>query len=323
MRTLTTVAAVAAALAAAPIAATIATPAAAQTFSIGTNPQGSSAYATGSAVARVAKQALDMRARVVPQGGPVVTLPLVDTGRLDSSIANSMVATFAHRGDAMFKGKAQKNIRVVAALRTLRLGVIVAKDSKYKTLADLKGARISSGFAKQRNMDVFWRGILAMADMTYDDVEGVPAPNFVRGVEDFMSGTVDAAVVSLTSGKVRQAHAAKGVRYISLPDDPKAVERMKKIAAGTVLETVEPAARFPAVTGPTNIVAAPFVLMAGTETSEQTVYELTKALAGNKKLLVSAFKGMSDFKADGMHVDFGVPYHPGAMKYYRETGQVK
>ncbi len=301
----------------------IALPALAQTYSIGTNPQGSSAYATGAAVAKVAKDVLNLRARVVPQGGPVVTLPLVDKGRLDFSIAVSVVTAFAHRGAAMFKGKPQKDVRVVAVLRTLRLGIFVAKDSGIDSVADLKGVRLSSGFAKQRIQGLFWRALLNMADLTFKDVKGVPAPNGVRGVDDFMGGKVDAAMFSITSGKMRQALASRGFRYISLPDDPAAVKKLQAIAPGSVVEKISPSPAFAGVTGPTNIMAAPFIITANAKVSDGLVYDLVKAMAANKKMMVAAFKGMSGFNPDKMYVDIGVPYHPGAMRYYRETGQAK
>lgn len=303
--------------------ALVAGPAAAQTYSIGTNPQGSSAYSTGAAIARVAKDKLDMRARVVPQGGPVVTLPLVSKGQLDSSITISIMAAFAYQGKGPFKGRAQKNVRVVAVVRRLRVGTFVRKDSKIQNISDLKGTRVNSGFAKQKIMDILWRATLAMPGYTYKDVKSVPAPNGLRGLDDFMEGSVDVAQFSLTSGKVRQVFASVDARYVSVPDDPKSVERMQKIAPGTVVETVEPSAAFPGVTGPTKVIAAPFIITAGTHVAEDAVYKLTKAIAENKKLMVSVFKGIASFDPKEMHVDIGVPYHPGAMKYYRETGQVK
>lgn len=304
-------------------AALIAGPAAAQTYSIGTNPQGSSAYPTGAAVARVARDKMDLRARVVPQGGPVVTLPLVNQGKLDSSIAVSVVAAFAYQGRAMFKGRAQKNIRVVAVLRTLRLGVFTKQDSNIKTMADLKGARVSSGFGKQRIQQLFWQAMLAMPGLTYKDVNSVPAPNGVRGVDDFMAGNVDVAMFSITSGKVRQTFAAVKSRYVSLPDDPASIKRLQAVAPGTIVETVSPSPAFAGITEPTKIMAAPFIVTAGAQVSEEMVYKLTKAIAESKDLMVSVFKGMSGFNPKRMYIDIGVPYHPGAMKYYRETGQAK
>lgn len=301
----------------------VAAPAAAQTYSIGTNPQGSSAYSTGAAIARVAKDKLDMRARVVPQGGPVVTLPLVSKGQLDSSITVSIMAAFAYQGRGSFEGRAQKNVRVVAVVRRLRVGTFVRKDSKIQSIADLKGSRINSGFAKQKIMDVLWRATLAMPGYSYKDVRSVPAPNGLRGLDDFMEGSVDAAQFSLTSGKVRQMFASVDARYVSVPNDPKAIERMQQIAPGTVVETVEPSPALAGVSEPTRVIAAPFIVTAGTHVSEDTVYKLTKAIAENKELMVSVFKGISSFDPNKMHVDIGVPYHPGAMKYYRETGQVK
>ena len=300
-----------------------AAPAAAQTFSIGTNPEGSAAYSTGAAVARVAKDKLGLRARVVPQGGPVVTLPLVSKGQLNTSIANSVVTAFAYQGGAMFKGKPQKNVRVVAVVHTLRLGVFVRKDSKIKTLADLKGVRLSSDFAKQRIQHIFWSAILAMPGYSFKDVRQVPVPNGVRAVDDFTAGKVDASMFSITSGKVRQAFASVDARYVPMYDDPSAVKRAQAISPGIIIETVDPSPAYAGVTEPTKIMAAPFIVTAGAQEPEDGIYKLAKAMAENKKLMVSVFKGMGEFDPKKMYVDFGVPYHPGAMKYYRETGQAK
>jgi uncharacterized protein len=57
--------------------------ASAQTLSIGSNPQGSLAYSTAAGIAKVATEATDLKVRVIPQGGPVVTLPLVNSGEMD------------------------------------------------------------------------------------------------------------------------------------------------------------------------------------------------------------------------------------------------
>ncbi|MCY4192119.1 MAG: hypothetical protein OXD42_12510, partial [Rhodospirillaceae bacterium] len=88
-------------------------------------------------------------------------------------------------------------------------------------------------------------------------------------------------------------------------------------------EKISPSPAFAGVTGPTNIMAAPFIITANAKVSDGLVYDLVKAMAANKKMMVAAFKGMSGFNPDKMYVDIGVPYHPGAMRYYRETGQAK
>ena len=141
-------------LATAAIAATAlaAAGASAQTVSIGTNPQGSLAYATGAGVAKVAIENADVKMRVVPQGGPVVTLPLLNDGELDFTISVSVVTAFAKSGGAMFKGRKQENVRVVASLFPLVVGWYVRADSPIKTLADLRGKRVPSRYTKQPHL---------------------------------------------------------------------------------------------------------------------------------------------------------------------------
>ncbi len=305
------------------IPAVLAVPAQAKTISVGSLPQGTTAYSIAAAVAKVASDKAGLRARVVPQGGPVVTLPMANQGRLDFTTAVSVVSAFAYQGRAMFKGKPQKDVRIVAVMRMLRVGFYTRKDSDIKTMADLKGKRLPSGFFKQRIAFIFQRGKMGMYGLTMKDVKGVPVPNNTRAVQDFMAGKVDAVSMSMASGATRQAHATVGIRYLSLDKTPEALAKLHKFAPGTIIETVHPSPLFPGVTGPTNVLAAPFVVNAGTKTPDEVVYKLVKALHENKKLLVSVFKGLGGFNPDRMYVDVGVPYHPGAMRYYREIGQVK
>ena len=294
----------------------------AQTLAIGSNPQGSLAYSTAAGIAKVATEATDLKVRVIPQGGPVVTLPLVNSGELDFSISLSIPAAFATQGRGMFKksGK-QPNVRVVAALFPLHLGFYVRNDSSIKTIADLKGKRLGSKYPKQRVILLTGAAKLATAGLTHKDVIGVPVPNGVRQVDDFMAGKIDAVTFSLTSGKTAQAHAkVGGIRVLSLPKTAASEKAMQKIAPGSHIATIMPSPGHPGVMGPTNIFAAPFLLMAAAKTSDEDVYKVVKAIFENKKKLVTTHKAFKGMKPKGMHTDVGVPYHPAALKFFKEQG---
>ena len=304
------------------IAAALALPASAmaQTYSIGSNPQGSLAYATAAAIAKVANENAGLKARVVPQGGPVVTIPLVDKGELDFSITLSVALGFAKQGRAMFKGRPQKNIYIAAALFPLRLGFYVRKDSNIRTIADLKGKRLGSKFTKQKIVNITGAAKLATAGLTKKDVIGVPVANGVRQVDDFIAGKIDAVTWSLTSGKTRQAHAAVGIRVLSLPNTPQALAAMQKVAPGSIIETIQPGPRYPGVEGPTNIFSGPFLITASNKTPSDVVYKLVAAIHANKKKLVSShasFKGLDPSK---MNIDLGMPYHPASIKFFKDKG---
>ncbi len=304
------------------LAAMLAVPAAAsaQTYSIGSNPQGSLAYATAAGIAKVANENAGLKARVVPQGGPVVTIPLVDKGELDFSITLSVALGFAKQGRVMFKGRPQDDIFIAAALFPLRLGFYVRKDSNIRTIADLKGKRLSTKFTKQKIVKITGAAKLATAGLTYKDVIGVPTPNGVRQVDDFMAGKIDAVTWSLTSGKTRQAHASVGIRVLSLPNTPQSLAALQKVAPGALIETIQPGPNFPGVEGPTNIFSGPFLITAGTKTPADIVYRMVESIYNNKKKLVASHASFKGLEPSKMHVDIGIPYHPAAIKFFKEKG---
>lgn len=298
-----------------------ATGANAQTVSIGSNPQGSLAYAVGAGVAKVAIEDAGLKMRVVPQGGPVVTLPLLNKGRLDFTVSVSVVTAFAGKGAAMFKGKKQENVRQVASLFPLIIGWYVKKDSPIKTIADLKGKTLPTKYTKQKIAGLFARAMLATAGVKMKDVKGFPVPNGVRGAEAFMAGKVDAVNFSLSSGKTRQAHAAVGgIRVLSADMNAKTQAIVAKIAPGAVLATVKPAKRFPGITKPINTLIAPFIINASTKTDNETVYKVVKALHAGKKKLVKSHKAFGGYDPKHINRDVGLKYHPGAIKYFKEAG---
>ena len=299
----------------------LASAAAAQTISIGTNPQGSLAYATGAGVAKVSIESAGVKMRVIPQGGPVVTLPLLNRGKLDFTISVSVVTAFANQGGAMFKGKKQSNVRVVASLFPLILGTYVRNDSPIKTFADLRGKRVASKFTKQKISGLFSRAMMATAGVTMDDVKKFPVPNGVRAVEAFMAGKIDAVNFSLSSGKTRQAHAAVGgIRVLSAEKNAKTQAILQKIAPGSVLDVVNPAPRFPGITKPINTVVAPFIVNASTHTPDELVYKVVKALYGGKAKMILSHKAFGGFDPKKINRELGLPYHAGANKFFKEAG---
>src|SRR6056300_1610480 len=161
----------------------------AQTVSIGTNPQGSLAYATGAAVSKVAIEQADIRMRVVPQGGPNVVVPILNAGEMEFSIANGTVSANAYSGSGEFS-RPNENVRVAAILFPLYGGFMVRADSDIQSIADLKGRKLAADYLKQQTLQYQSEALLNTVGLSYDDVEQVPVPNGVRGVEDFETGAV-------------------------------------------------------------------------------------------------------------------------------------
>jgi len=291
-------------------------------LSIGTNPQGSVAYAVGAAVANISSEKAGIQMRVVPQGGPPVTVPMLNNGRLEFSVANGFVAAAAHKGFDTFKDRPQEKVRLLCYLFPLYTDFFVRQDSDIKSIADLKGKRIPSKFTKQANNATQCEALLATVGLTWDDVVGVPVPDGNRGVDDFAAGSVDAAMFSLASGKTLQANAAvNGIRVLSIPDTKQAEEAIKNILPGSLIVTLEPGkTKIPGILAPTRVINLPFVVLTSTDVPDDKVYAIVKALYGSKEKMVTMHKSFLEFEQKTMNLDIGVPYHPGAIKFYKEVG---
>jgi uncharacterized protein len=61
-------------------------------------------------------------------------------------------------------------------------------------------------------------------------------------------------------------------------------------------------------------------LVASCKLPEDTVYGMTKAVAANTQMLSSIVKDIRTLTPQGMAEDIGVPFHPGAAKFYKEAG---
>lgn len=221
----------------------------------------------------------------------------------------------------MFKDRPQPGAKMVAALYNLNVGFFVRADSDIKTLEDLRGRAVAAAFTKQKVLAQMQKAILATANMSLDDIVEVPVPSGVRGVDDFIAGKVEAGLFSLTSGKVLQAAASVGgIRWLPIPVDDEAQAKLKAIAPGSYIEVIEPAENRPGIEEPVGLFAGPYLLLAGDNTPEDLVYEVTKALHGGKDALAASNKTFETFKPEAMAPDLDIELHPGAVRFYREIG---
>jgi uncharacterized protein len=299
-------------------------PAYSQAIGVGTNPQGSLAYTIGSAVAQVVTETTDLQALVQPQGGPDVTIPLVQSCELQFSIAASDIANAAYNGVGLFDGRQMEGVRVVANLMTFPSGFFVRADSDIQSLEDLKGRRVPGEYTQQRVVLGYTRTTLATVGLSLDDVTLVPVPNGTRGVEAFMAGEVDAAFSSPNAGIVAQADVAVGgVRYLPVPDTPETDTMIREMTPGARMMTVEPRDDRPGVGAPMTMMGGTFVLLAGTCMPDETVAKVVTALRDNREALVAVLPAFAEMSDDLIAAPAGaLPFHPAAEAYFRSAGLI-
>jgi len=279
-------------------------------YGFATLPPGTLNYTTSSAVAKVLKEKAGLNILVQPTAGDTAIIPMVDRGEAELGISNVMEVADGFKG-------AQKDLRIVAAVHAYRTPFFVRKDSAMHTIADLKGKRVALGYSAMRNLDKVSRAQLATAGLTEKDVKVVLVPNVVRSADDFVSGAADMFNFAFGAPKVREVDATVGgIRVLSI--DEKGMPAARKIMPYGYLTTVPPGPVFIGVEKPMKVYSFDALIFSSAKVPDDFVYKFLQALDQNKADLVKIQPVLREFTLQFAYKQYDIPYHPGALKYYKE-----
>ncbi len=296
----------------------------AQSLGVGAGQQGSQNYAINAGLAKFLSEETDLDVRVQAYGGSGQSMPMINAGRLDIQLIPSPDVMAAMQGIGPFKGRSFDNLRAIALLNPSAYGFMVRKDSKYETVSDIKGHSLTYGYTAQPTLQLQVDGILAAGGLSIDDVEAYMVPSAPNGVDDFISGNVDAAFFSLDGGKTREADANIGIRWLALDDSIEAEAAMKEFIPTAYIKTIEPAKDAVGVNNPTPMMGYYHVLVASKSVPDDIVQRIIEVMRNNPDKVRNIDKSFSQFTADNMVPEFpGLSLHQGAKGYYTETGLIE
>ena len=171
----------------------------AQVVSIGANPPGNFTYSACATIAKLVNAKAGIEARVQPYGGSSSYVPLLASGELNFATLNAIESTMAVTGTGMFEGRKSEGIQAVTVLVPFVSAFFVKKDSGMKTVADLKGKTVPTGYPAQTTLVPLTEALFAIGGFTMADIRSVPEPNNMRGAEDFAAGKLDAFLFAFDS----------------------------------------------------------------------------------------------------------------------------
>jgi len=296
----------------------------AQPVGLGTSPQGTLTYQLGAAVAKVLTDAGKIQARVQPSSGTGTMIPLVDSGEIDIGFANTLELYDAFHGVGTFDKRPYKNLRTMAVIFPIKVGLFVRADSDIKSVKDMRGRTVAYGFTSQEIIKKTVDAMLATEGMTIADLKPVMVPNLVRGVDELIAGRVDITTFAIGSAKVAEADASVGgIRYIDIPNNPKALEGLKREFRTAYIGRVDPAPNFAGVKQPINTMIYDYTIFASTNAKPERIKQITQIVAENKDALAQGQPLFRQFDQARMFSDIEVPYHDGAIAYFKEKGIVE
>ena len=130
----------------------------------------------------------------------VENLNLLQSGRgeIAFTLGDSLSDAWKGREEAGFKSKLEK-LRSVAGIYPNYIQIVAAKDSGIRTLADLKGKRVSVG-APKSGTELNARAIFGAAGMSYNDFSKTEYLPFAESVDLMKNRQLDATLISAGLG---------------------------------------------------------------------------------------------------------------------------
>ncbi|SFR12564.1 TAXI family TRAP transporter solute-binding subunit [Poseidonocella sedimentorum] len=297
--------------------------ASAQVVTMATGAPGSLAYNAGQAVAVVANHS-GITVRTQPLVG---YMPLLQGAEIDFGYANGAEAVFAYTGTGNFD-RAHPNVRLVGEMFQLTTGIMAPCDLGLQSVDDLAGRsdlRIASEYTSSSIIPFYIRGVLATGGLDYRDFESVPVSNFVSGIRALGDERVDLALVSLNASAGQEAavrlKARGGLCYVSARIGAEAEAALAEVLPSGL---IAPLPRIEGLNGLQSwdaaLVRVPWMLLTNADVSDDLVYDLTRVVHRNKDALGIAFGAFNRANFEAMAPESTTPYHPGAIRYFKEAG---
>jgi TRAP transporter TAXI family solute receptor len=284
--------------------------ASAQTYGFAAMQPGTINNTTSSAISKVLKEKGGLNTLVQNTSGETVMIAIVDRAEADFAMANApeLGALIANH----------KNLRMIGPVYTLKTGFWVRKDSGMKMISDLRGKRVTMGYSAMRALDPMSRAILAAGGLTEKDIKPVMVPNVMRSADDFVAGAADMYMFAFGAPKVREVDVTVGgTRFLEFNDTP-GLAAARKISPFGYLSDIAPGPIFIGVEKPMKTYTIDNILFTHAKVSDDVVYKLIETMENNKADMIAVAPNLREFSAANLHKDYKFPFHPGALKYFKD-----
>jgi len=198
--------------------------------------------------------------------------------------------------------------------------VVVRADSPAKTFADLKGLKVGVG-APGSGTEANFRQLVDIYGMKKEDVK-FQFLSFSESAEQFKDRHIDAFIVTagIPNAGIMDVATQHSIRLLSITGDAltKLTQKYPFLSPAKV-----PANTYKNQPDEVNTVAVNAVLIANAGLKDDVVYNLTKALFENQADLSGAHAKGKELNIQTAVKGVSIPFHPGAVKYYKEKGVMK
>jgi len=288
-------------------------------ISIGTAPAGGAFFVVGAAISEVVDGNVpeaNWEVTAEATKGTQENIRRIVSGELEFALANAAISYFAVRGEGAWE--TEHAIRSVMTLAPNVGLFLTPQSSGILTIQDFAGKRIVVGPAGA-GFEYFLKPILAAHGVTYEDFTPINS-TYVGAVDLLADGAAAAAFVggAVPTPAATQASTSQKIFFIPFDDAAKQAlfEEYPFFNAITI-----PANTYKGQTEPfASMNVGAMHLITAEKADENMVYEFTKTLYTHRAEVVKRHGAGKAINPKNVVKDTGTPFHPGAIRFYREIG---
>jgi len=297
-------------------------------YTIATASTGGTYYPVGVGIATISSLMLTkkygMIFTAITTAGSKENVDLVDKGEVDLAIIQGLFGSMAWQGKGIYTNRAKKNLRSISMLwQNVEQFVVyknLAKTGNIHDMRNIYGRGFSIG-KRNSGSKVSAETLLHTLGMDHTKMN-LEFLAYSAGVEALKHSKVSA--VNIPSGiplsAVRDAYNSLGAENITIlefsDDDITKIKSSYPVWSRFVI----PSGTYPGQDRNISTIAQPNLLVVNKNTSEETVYQLTKTIYENLPFLNIVHKSTKDMSLQSAIDGLPMPLHPGAIRYYKEMG---
>jgi TRAP transporter TAXI family solute receptor len=284
-----------------------------------TGPMGGSWYPLGGAIAELIQKTIPGTTVSVAPGTGIANVMGVQEGKAEIGFGNSCSTVDGVAGRDPFKAPT-KNVLQLANLYPQYFQMVTLDESGIKNAGDFKGKSIAVQ-PRGNTAELLTRQVLQTYGLSYKEMGKVSFVSYSDGVELMKDKHADSLTLGTTipASSVTDLATSKKIRLLPLPDDK--IRELQKMNVGYIKRIV-PKGTYPGVDYDVPCIGYFTHLVISAKLPEDLVYRITKTLATNLPRLAEVVKDMQGVIPKDLALDVGIPYHPGAFKYFKEIGAI-
>lgn len=283
----------------------------------GSSSVGSSGYTLMAGMTNLINKYTNYEASVIPSGGSGATIRSIARKERDFGFGNSYEMYAAYTGTASFAKEGKQPIRLAANGYTTLMTFVA--QPKINTVNDFKG----KVFMYKRKQNALWGlygdSVINAYGLAQDEVRSKASLETKEVLDGLKVGSVHIGLIpgGIPNGFTIRLLRTKPFNLINI--DMAKLKVIEKKYPFMIPMTI-PAGTYKGVDKDVNTMGYTMNLFVHADLPDKVVYESLKAVFGHHDEFVKVHSRAKKITLQNASKNKTIPFHPGAIKYYKEVG---